>query len=89
MTPQLALELAHRSLMTALQLASPMLLTAMIVGIVINIFQTVTSIKDQSLSFVPKLLAAALVTGLAMPWGVQLMSAYFSEMYQMLGGMSP
>lgn len=89
MTPQLALELTQRALIIALQLALPMLLTAMIVGIVINIFQTVTSIKDQSLTFVPKLLAAAAVTGIAMPWGIQFMSAYFREMYQMLGGMAP
>lgn len=89
MSVQLALELTNQALMMALQLALPMLLTTMIVGVLINIFQTVTSIKDQSLSFVPKMLAAALVTGIAMPWGVQLMSNYFREMYQMLGSVSP
>lgn len=87
MSPQLALELSHGAMMTALQLALPILLTAMIVGVLVNIFQTVTSIKDQSLTFVPKVLAAAAATGLAMPWGIQLMSAYFRDLYQMLGGM--
>jgi flagellar biosynthetic protein FliQ len=87
MTPQMALELCHNAMMISLQLSMPMLLTAMIVGTVINIFQTVTSMKDQSLTFVPKILAAAAVTGLAMPWGIQLMSAYFRDLYQMLGGM--
>ncbi len=87
MTPQMALELSNRAMMIALQLSLPMLLTAMIVGVVVNIFQTVTSIKDQSLAFVPKILAAAAVTGLAMPWGIQMMSAYFRDMYQLLGGL--
>lgn len=89
MSEQLALELTNQALMMALQLSLPMLLTTMIVGVVVNIFQTVTSIKDQSLSFVPKMLTAALVTGIAMPWGIQLMSSYFRELYQMLGSVTP
>ena len=89
MSVQLAIELTNQALMVAVQLAAPMLLTTMIVGIVVNIFQTVTSIKDQSLSFVPKLLAAGLITGIMMPWGIQLVSSYFRELYQMLSTMSP
>ncbi len=89
MTPQMALELTYRALMMAIQLAAPLLLTAMIVGVTINIFQTVTSIKDQSLTFVPKIILAAAVVGFSMPWGIQLMSAYFREIYQMLGGITP
>ncbi len=87
MTPQMALELSNRAMMIALQLSLPMLLTAMIVGVVVNIFQTITSIKDQSLAFVPKILAAAAVTGISMPWGIQMMSVYFRDMYQLLGGL--
>jgi flagellar biosynthesis protein FliQ len=89
MSVQLAIELTNQAMMIALQLAFPILITTMVVGVVINIFQTVTSIKDQSLSFVPKMLAAALVTGISMPWGIQLISGYFRELYQMLGTMSP
>lgn len=89
MTPQMALELTHRALTIALQLAAPILLTAVVVGVLMNIFQTVTSIKDMSLTFVPKALAAALVLGMAMPWGIQLVTSYFEEIYLMLGRMSP
>ena len=89
MSVQLAIELTNQAMMMGLQLAAPMLLTTMIVGVIVNIFQTVTSIKDQSLSFVPKMLAAAVVTGIAMPWGIQMVSAYFRELYQMLGTVSP
>ena len=89
MSVQLAIELTNQAMMMGLQLAAPMLLTTMIVGVIVNIFQTVTSIKDQSLSFVPKMLAAAAVTGIAMPWGIQLISSYFRELYQMLSTISP
>ncbi len=89
MTPQMALEITQRALTTAILLGSPILLTAMVVGILINIFQTVTSIKDMSLTFVPKALAAAAVVGISLPWGIQTMNAYFREMYQLITQMPP
>jgi flagellar biosynthesis protein FliQ len=89
MTPQMALEMVHRALMMAIMLAAPVLVTAMVVGVAINIFQTVTSIKDQSLTFVPKVLAAAAVTGFSLPWGIQTMNGYFREMYSLLTQMPP
>lgn len=89
MTPQMALELVHRALMVSVMLSAPVLVTAMVVGVIINIFQTVTSIKDQSLTFVPKVLAAAAVTGFSLPWGIQTMGSYFREMYQLLIQMTP
>lgn len=89
MTPQMALELTHRALTTSVQLSAPILLTAVVVGVTLNIFQTITSIKDMSLTFVPKALAAAVVIGISMPWGIQLVTSYFEEMYLMLGRMSP
>ena len=89
MTPQMALELTHHALMLAVMLSAPVLVTAMLVGIFINIFQTVTSIKDQSLTFVPKTVAAVVVTGFSLPWGIQTMSSYFREMYQLMIQMAP
>ncbi len=89
MTPQMALEITQRALMTAIMLGAPVLLTAMVVGILINIIQTVTSIKDMSLTFVPKVLAAAAIAGISLPWGIQTMNAYFREMYQLMTQMPP
>ncbi|NLG35419.1 MAG: flagellar biosynthetic protein FliQ [Lentisphaerae bacterium] len=89
MTPQMALELTQRALMTAMMLGAPVLITAMVVGVLINIIQTVTSIKDMSLTFVPKAIIAAAVTGFSLPWGIQTMNAYFREMYGMMTQMPP
>ena len=85
MTPQMALDLATKAVMMALELASPILLVAIVVGVAVNIIQTVTSIKDMTLSFVPKVLASALVLGLAMPWGIQKMTTYFEQTYMLFG----
>ena len=77
------------ALATAFKLAAPMLITTIVVGVIINIFQTITSLRDQTLSFVPKLLAAAAVTILTLPWGIETMTAYFRAMYSMLGQTTP
>lgn len=87
MEQQMALELAQRAMFTAIQLAAPIMGTALVVGITVNIFQTITSIKDMSLTFVPKVLVAAVVVGMSMPWAIQMMNSFFYEMYMMLGQM--
>ncbi len=89
MTPQMALELTQRALMTAMMLGAPVLLTTMLVGVLLNIFQTITSIKDMSLTFVPKVVIASAITGFSLPWGIQTMNAYFSEMYGLMLQMRP
>lgn len=89
MTPQMALELTQRALMTSMMLGAPVLLTAMVVGVLLNILQTVTSIKDMSLTFVPKAVMAAVITGISLPWGIQTMNAYFGEMYGLMLQMRP
>ncbi len=89
MTPQMALELTQRALMLAMMLGAPILITTMVVGVLINILQTVTSIKDMSLTFVPKVVMAVVVTGISLPWGIQMMNAYFREMYGLLIQMRP
>ncbi len=85
MSPQAALDLLQMAMLTAFKLSAPMLITTIVVGIVINIFQTITSLRDQTLSFVPKLLAAAVVTIITLPWGIETMTGYFRTMYSMLG----
>ena len=85
MTPQLALDLVYHALFVALQMSAPVLITAVVVGILVNVVQTVTSIKDMSLTFVPKLAAAGVVLSVSLPWGIQVMTGFFRDMYGMLG----
>jgi flagellar biosynthesis protein FliQ len=89
MTPQMALDLAYGAIILAAKLSAPVLISTMIIGVVVNILQTVLSIKDMSMSFIPKIAGAAVVMGFAMPWAVNLMSAYFEQIYMMFKQVAP
>jgi flagellar biosynthetic protein FliQ len=65
------LEIGRDLMYTALLLALPALGVSLIVGLVISILQTITSIQEQSLSFVPRLLAVGLVLVFSMAWALQ------------------
>lgn len=68
MTIEFAVEVYRETLRTAALVAAPILGTAMAVGLVVSLLQTLTSIQEQTLTFVPKIVAIALVVGLGMPW---------------------
>ncbi|MBQ0131428.1 MAG: flagellar biosynthesis protein FliQ [Comamonas sp.] len=68
MTPQMVLTIGREALQTLLMISLPVLLTVLAVGVVVSIFQAVTQINENTLSFVPKLLAAIVVFAVAGPW---------------------
>lgn len=63
-----AVEILRQLITTSLLVMSPILLAALVVGLAVSLVQSVTSIQEQTLSFVPKLLAIALVLVVAAPW---------------------
>ena len=71
MNPEFAIELLKDMIFQALTIAAPILLTAMVVGLVISLFQAVTTIHEQTLAFVPKALAVIGVVLLLLPWIVR------------------
>lgn len=68
MTIDTVLDLSRQTLWVIVSSSAPMLIISLVVGLVISIFQTVTSIQEQTLTFVPKLLAIFLVIALAGQW---------------------
>ena len=70
-TPQV-LEMTRDLFYTALLLALPTLGVSLIVGLIVSIFQAATSIQEQTLSFVPRLVAVGVVLVLTLPWVLQL-----------------
>lgn len=68
MNAQMVLTFGREALTMLLMIALPVLLTVMAVGLVVSIFQAVTQINENTLSFVPKLIAAVLVFLIAGPW---------------------
>jgi flagellar biosynthetic protein FliQ len=71
MNPEFAIELLKNLMFQALALAAPVLITAMVVGLAVSLFQAVTTIHEQTLTFVPKALAVVAVLLLLLPWVVR------------------
>lgn len=68
MTPEFAVELVKNLMFQAMALASPILIAAMTIGLGVSLFQAVTSIHEQTLSFVPKALGIVGITIVLLPW---------------------
>ncbi len=68
MNPEFAIELVKTMMFQAVALAAPILVTAMVVGLAISLFQAVTTIHEQTLTFVPKALAIVGIIVLLLPW---------------------
>jgi flagellar biosynthesis protein FliQ len=71
MNPEFAIELLKNMMFQALAVAAPFLITCMVVGLAVSLFQAVTSIHEQTLVFVPKALAIVAVLLLFLPWLVR------------------
>ena len=84
MTAVLAADLLQRSLTMVLTIAGPMLFAALAVGITVSLLQAVTQIQEQTLAFVPKLVGVAAVFLLALPWVIQLLVKYTTELFRSL-----
>ncbi len=80
MNQSLVVDLARNAITMALMIAAPMLLVALSIGTIISIIQTVTQVQEQTLSFVPKLLAVAGVFLLLLPWILQTLVKYTAEL---------
>lgn len=71
MNPEFAVELVKMMIFQALALAAPILVTALAIGLAVSLFQAVTSIHEQTLSFVPKVLGIIGILIIALPWMVR------------------
>ena len=88
MTPQLAVDLLKQLVERIFLVASPLLLTAMVTGLVVSLIQTITSLQEQTLSFVPKALIVLGVLLLIMPWAMQMIMDYTVGVITMMGQIS-
>ncbi len=80
MTPQDAVDLGREAIQTALVIGSPLLASAMIVGLIVGLLQAVTQVQEQTVSFVPKLVAMVAVLSLMLPWLVGQIVEYSREL---------
>lgn len=68
-------------LITALILAAPTLLVSLVVGLAVSIFQTMTSIQEQTLNFAPRILAVAIVMIITLPWVLNILVNFTQRMF--------
>ena len=76
MSPEVVMSIGQRALEMALMLAAPMLLTSLLVGLVVGVFQAATQINEMTLSFIPKLIGMSAVLVVAGPWMLKELVGY-------------
>jgi len=76
MNPEFAIDLLKSLIILALTIAAPILLTAMVIGLAVSLFQAVTTIHEQTLAFVPKALAVIAIMLLLLPWIVRTLMEF-------------
>lgn len=81
MTIDNVVDIARDALVVIIKASAPMLIASLVVGLLVSIFQTVTSIQEQTLSFVPKLLAIFLVLMLVGNWIMTIIVDFTTELY--------
>ncbi len=84
MSGALGIDLLRQAVMLSLQVAAPMLATALIVGLLVSVFQAVTQLQEQTLTFIPKLLVIATVFILALPWALNRLVEYMAMILRSL-----
>ena len=78
---QLVLDYMREALMMIIKVSLPILLTGLVVGLIISIFQTATSIQEQTLAFVPKIIAVFLAIILFGSWILNMLSTYTIRLF--------
>jgi len=87
MTPEMVVELDRQALMVVLMLAAPPLLAALVVGLLVSVLQAATQINEQTLTFIPKLVATFIVIVLAGSWMLGVLTDFVERLYGLIPGL--
>ena len=86
MTPESVIECGQHALYVAMLVAAPLLLTALTVGVLVGVIQAATQINEMTLSFIPKLIAMALVALITGPWMLRTLVQFTRHLIEGLPG---
>jgi flagellar biosynthetic protein FliQ len=87
MNEQMVIEIVRNAFYHVMLIAGPLLMVSLIVGLAISIFQAATSISEQTLTFVPKLIVTFIVTVLVMPFMISNLKTFTFEMFKIISTM--
>jgi len=89
MTIDQSIDVVKNLMMLCLKVALPFLLSAMIIGLCVSFFQAITSLQEQTLTFVPKALGVVVVVFVLFPWVTNIMLDYTTEIFNQMSQMGP
>ena len=89
MTIDQSIDVVKNLMMLCLKVALPFLLSAMVIGLCVSFFQAITSIQEQTLTFVPKALGVVVVVFVLFPWVTNIMLDYTTEIFNQMSQMGP
>jgi flagellar biosynthesis protein FliQ len=81
MSEEFIIHIFREAFYTMLLVSAPVLLVSLVIGLVISVFQAATSIQEFTLTFVPKLIAVAIVVVLTLPWIIDIMVTFTINLY--------
>ncbi len=86
MTPEYVVQVGRQALEVMLVVAAPLLGVALVVGLLVSVLQAITQINENTLSFLPKLLALAATLGIAGPWLLSMLTDFIREVFMSIPG---
>lgn len=81
MTPETVITIGQQAVQLTLLIAAPLLLSALVIGLVVSIFQAATQINEMTLSFIPKLLGIFIALIFTGPWMISMLVDYIQRLY--------
>jgi flagellar biosynthetic protein FliQ len=87
LTPETVMTIGTHALEVTMLLAAPLLLVALVLGLVVGVFQAATQINEMTLSFIPKLLGLAATMVIAGPWMLKVLIGYTRELFESIPGL--
>ena len=87
MNTDVVISLATQAMSLAFKVAMPLLLAGLVVGLIVSVFQAVTQIQEQTLAFIPKIVAIAVVLVIAGPWMLGQVLSYTNDLYTSIPGL--
>lgn len=84
MSSEFVISLAQKGIMTTLLVAGPLLIIALIVGLLVSIFQATTQIQEQTLAFIPKIIAVLIALVVFGPWMLSQILSFTSNIFSNL-----
>jgi len=82
LTPEFVVDLGQSAVRTVLLVSAPMLLSGLLIGLMVSIFQAATQINEQTMTFIPKIVAVLLSLIIAAPWIIQVMISFTQNVFQ-------